>query len=201
MRGTAIAIVSLLAFASTARATSTVYTDRAAWEAAVGGSIYTESFDSLSPQANDPATGGTMHTPMFDIVSSPRVHGSGSIHDGYFGSDLHTELLYEYDDFVFYAPTVAFGVDVLAVEEASGLRFTIGGESFGHPTLTDANGYPIPGTTFFGVVSGTPFTTVRISSGGQAPRFYRLDNVSFAVPEPGALALLVVTLVRWRQRS
>lgn len=184
-----------LALAGEASATSTLYTDRAAWEAAVAG-FSTETFDSIPDQAIPQYTGGAIVTPSFDIVVSSDVHVTGILGGVWYG-DVHTfvEGFPGSNEFDFHDPIDAFGVDIVRVEDSLPLYFTIGGEHF------------IGAVGFFGIVSDTSFSSVRLELDcGCAPRFYRLDNVSFApTPEPSTatacmlMAVLVMVRLWWKR--
>ncbi len=61
-------LLAVAALAAPAHASSTVYLDRVAWEAAVSGSLYTETFDGVPDQSIPMFVGGVLYTPGFDIV-------------------------------------------------------------------------------------------------------------------------------------
>ena len=176
-----------------AHALSLAFSDRASWEAAVTGAIQTETFDSVPTQQIAGNGGGTLYTPDFDIVIAPGFDNDCCrIGDGAFVGDLD---LVEgmFNEIVFHAPVTAFAADVVRVEQSLELRLKIAGETL--PYVPPAPG--LPGTAgFFGVLSDTPFTTVRIEASGTTPRFYTLDNVSFdSIPEPPLAAVALVGLI------
>jgi hypothetical protein len=181
----------VLVLAGPALATSTVYSDRATWEAAVTGSIYTETFDSVPDQSTDRDLGGTIHTPGFDIVIPPG--GSIRTAGGFFYGDLEPAYA-NFNELVFATPITAFGVDLVSVEDSLPISLTIAGETFSYIPVSPVPGYGQPSLPgFFGMVSDTPFTSVRLLAA--SPRFYTADNVSHAVPEPSlALVGLVAAL-------
>ena len=187
-------VSSVLALAPSSGSAGVIaFDDRAAWEAAAGEPILTESFDSLDPTRLDPGVGGTMSTPLFDIVLPPGMIEGAFIGDGLNGNgtrafrgSLHggDAQVDEFNEFRFATPIRAFSLDVGFVEDGfPGIRVSIAGGEF---RLTDAG-------SFFGVVSDTPFTSVFFRDGGAAPRIYDIDNVGIApIPEPGASAVLAV---------
>lgn len=183
----------VLAAPTASGATTLTFDDREAWAAAVGGSIRTETFDSVPTQRIEGNAGGVLHAPDFDIVIAPnRNHADCcSIANGVFLGEL--DLLEDaFNELVFHRPVTAFAADVLRVELSfpTGILLTIAGETLRY--VPPPSGSPSEGG-FFGVVSDTPFTSVLIVAGSTSPRFYTLDNVSFSpVPEPPAASLLVL---------
>lgn len=190
-----LALALSIALPATARAASLVYADRAIWEAAVTGPIYTETFDSLPEQHVESGVGGTLETPVFDILLPPgMVHGA-FIDDGFFRGDLHVvdATVLEYNEFRFEQPITAFAADFLYIDQTSGVLITIGSETFRHlPVVVDFSVVP-DSPTFFGVVSDTAVSSIVVRGGGSAPRIYDVDNVSIApIPEPTSWVLLAI---------
>ena len=173
-----LSLLALVSLAGQAQALSTVYTDRAAWEAAVAGTIYTETFDG--DQAVAPLTAGALSTPLLEISIPAKPLYGATIAAGIFTSVARGDGA---DVFALSAPTSALGVDVLYVEGSLDLPFTIGGATY---TYRNPVYPPVPG--FFGIVSDEPFSSVSIGFTGYGGRLYRFDNFSVA-PEPTELLL------------
>ncbi len=79
----------------------------------------------------------------------------------------------------------AIGFDVRRIDGNSTISATLNGERL---HLASGAPGPVPVAFFFGVVSDTPFSSVRINGNH---RFYSLDSLSFSsVPEPAGLGAL-----------
>ena len=194
-----LVVALILSLASPAHAL-TVYTDRAQWEAAAG-SVTTEDFSGVSPQVIPRNTGGTIAASGFDIVI-PKLTLETGIYDGLdvdgtrgFYGDLESPPADDYNVLEFHAPVRALGFDVGHVELGSGIALEVGSELV-----------PIYQATFVGIVGDAPFSSARIVLTSSAPRFYAIDNVSFAVDEPAVILLLlgcvlvaVATGSRWNR--
>ena len=176
-----------------AHAHSLAFSDRASWEAAAAGSIHTETFDSVPTQQISGNGGGTLYTPDFDVVIAPGLDTDCCrIADGAFMGDLDL-IAGMFNEIVFHTPVTAFAADVLRVELSLELRLNIAGETLAY--VPPPFGSPDP-AGFFGVVSDTPFTTVRLDASGTTPRFYTLDNVSFAaIPEPPIAEVALIGVI------
>jgi hypothetical protein len=165
---------------------------RAPWAAAAGSHIV----DGLEAYGVQQTTGGPIRLGGFDfyVESNHQAIGTCGQTANPFGCDSTPSAgqniillgdVHQEDteggpnELRFDGPILAFGVDVLAVEDeeyGSALHVTIGGEQFS------------VSSGFFGVVSDTPFDLVLI----EGPRVaYALDDISYSpVPEPCAGLLL-----------
>ncbi len=174
-----------------AYASTTTYPTRAAWLAAVG-SATTETFETVPLQVV-PVTGGTILTPFFDVVvdqnhGSIAIRSSGSVN----GSrelyvDAHGASIPFFHRLNFHQPIQSFAADLAEINEGGLLNVSLAGGTFAFPN----------NSTFFGVVSTVPFSSVEVRTTGSIAEFYAMDNVSFknAVPEPTSLLLFVTGLM------
>jgi hypothetical protein len=208
-----------------AGATPVMFTDRAAFDAAVSGftGINTLDFDSL---------------PVGDLGSSPTVQGVtfGFNTDGFnpkvVGALLQTtsgptslgtmgdNTFVAGDSFTMsFAPTQAVGLYIIAADLISAGDFTL---STAGGSVSNAAGFdsafPLQlsdgGKVFFvGLVDSDPFTTATLSSAGLPADFvFNVDDITGqfdpstppttnAVPEPATLALVASGLAAaWRSR-
>lgn len=178
LTGSIVAAVALAA-ATRAAAATIVFTDRTAWEAAVG-TFLTETFDGVAAGAlpTTPTVVGLL-TVTADSGGAIVLAGDNQLRSNLFGAN---ELLIE-----FPYPVVAFGADFINIIDASGVRVTVAGGVFQlHDYIVGASG-------FWGVISSTAFSSVLFSQGdrGGANEFIDLDDVSFtAVPEPASITLV-----------
>lgn len=174
-------------------AATTVYTDRASFDLATGGSLSFEDF-----------SGGSTSTGAFDVSGTGVfVTGGGALRGRptLFGGTM---------TYTFASPISAFGGDFDTSPGGSGigLRFTLGsGEVVSQDLLA-------PYDAFWGFVSDTTFTTLTVS-GATGPGFaetHTFDNFSFGiaapvapVPVPAGLPMLLAGLLgaiglrRWSQ--
>jgi hypothetical protein len=204
-----IAISLVLSIISSASATVQVFTDRAAWEAALGlpsgGGINT-GFESDSPQLLFP---GTVALNDFDlsIEGSPNTLNQitccestppivGHYLNGFItnGIDIGPQTV----TFEFDQPLSGFGADFDQANN-NGMGMLVNG------TLVDFRTLLGPAATnmdfgFIGVVDTmTPITSATLQMTGGLPNqgeFFRMDNVSLAaVPEPTSLSLVFMGLI------
>lgn len=188
----------------------TIYTDRAAWEAALGGSTaFVEDFDALTPGVI--SNGATLDTGLIQITRD----GDGNAGDGalsiepgsVFGNINGTNFLdgetgaspHENVNIGFGGQNVfAFGADWFSPFSGDGIILIAGENTVSLESITSFN------TGFLGFVSTTEsFGTVSIAGNPDDITFQELwsaDNVSFAVPAPGALALLGMAGLIGRRR-
>ena len=177
MRNTirAALLAGLAMAAMPAQATTTIYTNQAAFNAALAGTT-TEDF-------ND-----NVLVPGLSITS-----GAGSIIGGHF-HDRPTRAgpttLYSFAHAI-----NGFGAifDLSPGGFGQGLKFSLDGVPLGTEIYTNVN-------TFFGFISSTPFSAVLAEAGGNpgVAETHDLDNLQFGsvaavggVPEPASWALMI----------
>jgi hypothetical protein len=195
-----VAGISIGAIASAASASITVFTDRASWEAAVGGApITVEDFNSTAPQPI--ADGSTLDTGLLQIKRDGSANGGDgdlAISDGStFGDFDGTNFLdgetgiapHERVDFGFNGQSVfAFGADFVSPFSGDGIALEVGGQLFNIDTISGFD------SGFFGIVdTSATYSTISIVGTPEDISFQELwqaDNVSYAVPSPGAAGLL-----------
>jgi hypothetical protein len=167
------------------------YTNQAAWQAAAGGSVV-ETFEGI-PAASAPITGTTFVTPSFNIVvptnhggifiGSPGITGARAFRGDAHGIGNGNP---EYIDLTFARPITAFGADWRQDDGSGATLYLNTGDT---ASFAFANFNPF----FFGLVSDTPFTSLRITGGPTgSPAFFFMDNVrtgARAVPEPFSIAV------------
>jgi hypothetical protein len=184
------------------------YTDRAAWQAAVGaGNSQTETFNAISP---GPIAGGAnVGAGLVSVFYSQSGGGNDPFTNfntaGFSGGQINgtTQLSFNVEstdlanEIRLGGPYLAFGADFNAVNPAFALTLTLAGAA-GAIDLAAFFG-DAPGTFltpsqdggFLGFISDTAFTAVKFSLAGSNDAF-DIDNVSFgnSVPEPTTLTLL-----------
>lgn len=201
MRGTHL--VSMLVVSGTvlgsATAQVTIFTDRAAWEAAVGGGIVTEDFNALSPGVV--AAGSTLDTGLLQVFRDGSPNGSDGLLEveagANFGNLDGTNFLsgetgiapHERVDFSFNGQSVfAFGGDWFSPFSGDGIGLEVGGEVF---LLNQISGF---NQGFVGFVSnGGAFSSISVVGNPADESFQELwsvDNISYAVPSPTGFAVL-----------
>jgi len=195
-----IACLAGAAFAAPAVAQLTVFTDRGAWEAAIGGNpVFVEDFNNLA--TGDIADGSTLDTGIIQITRDGGPNGAdGALaispgdqfgnFDGTNHLDGETGIAPgERVDFGFNGQSVfAFGADWVSPFSGDGIALEVGDELI----LLDAVAGFDAG--FIGFVSGSAtFSTISVVGTPEDISFQELwqaDNVSYAVPTPSAIALL-----------
>ena len=173
-----VAAVSAVVLSSAAHASFITFTDRAAWELAVGGSFSQESFD-------DAITSG------FTIQEVGSGHSSGINGGVYNDRTVGTTTFTNYN---FSSMINAFGAnwDLRPGGAGQGLQLFLGGQVVTPQIANTFSG------GFFGVVSTTSFNVVTVRSGNfpGVAETHNVDNVVFtsAVPEPESYALMLAGL-------
>ncbi len=178
-----VAAVVLGGLASPAGAFSTtLYTDKTAWQTALGGPFSQESFDDATLN------------PGISVVST-----KGTVTGGYWSDQIDASPL-QTTTFSFTPDIIAFGGnwDLAGPGGAgTGIILTlIGGSTYQVPTeLPDT----IAGS-FWGIISDTAFTSVLLTQGTQSGvcETFHMDDLVYApagggggqVPVPGAVWLL-----------
>ena len=172
------AAVAALVLSSAANASYITFTDRAAWEAAVGGTFSEETFSS----------GSTTGFSINEVGSGHSTGISGGVyHD-------RTVLDTAYTNYNFGSMINSFGAnwDLTPGGAGQGLQLYIGSQVI---TPQIANTYT---GGFFGVVSTTAFSLVSVHSGSFSgiAETHNFDNLVFtsAVPEPESYALMLAGL-------
>jgi hypothetical protein len=166
-------------------AATTIYTDRAAFDIATGGSLNFEDFSDASFQnLSVNSDVGFVTNGLFRDRPTPVRAGSTGATTTY----------------TFTSPTTAFGADfdLSPNGNGNGLRFVLGtGE-----IVSEEIGAPYIG--FWGFVSDLSFTslTVGAGSGGGIAETHQFDNLSFGlatpvapVPLPAGMPLLLSALL------
>ena len=196
-----LTLAALAALAAPGARAQVFFTDRAAFNAAAGGGLSFESFET--PFAPAP----TVNFPGFSISETGAI--SNTVFSDPFGAtDGSLAAVYRDNDnsvstFAFTSPVTAFGLDVTT---STATTVLVGGDI--------SSSFSLFANTpqFFGVISTTPFSTVTFNASG--PPEVGFDAVSFGtaavgvVPEPGTLALvgtgllpLAGVVVRRRRRG
>ncbi len=172
--------LGVMPFAPGAQAATTIYTDRAAFDLATGGSLSFEDFSSGN------ASGAGFTTTNAFVNGAGQLRGRPTI----FGSDV---------TYSFGSAITAFGGDFDTSPGGSGigLRFTLDTGEVVSQELS------APYTGFWGFVADTSFSSV-VASGGSGPGFaetHTMDNFSFGVaapvapvPVPAGLPMLLAAL-------
>lgn len=160
-----------------------VYTDLAAWTAAVSGNVVIEDFSdaTLLPgfqTANGGISGGAFFgtaLTQFNDLNNPRWN---------------------------FATSTAFGADFDLSPGGRGdslvLALTFGDGTIGQAVIANPANDAFNG--FFGIVSDAVITAVRFDSPGTGQEAFSADNVRFIsgdvveVPEPGSLGLALAAL-------
>jgi len=183
---------------ATAHAGLLVFTDRADWEAALGGAtVFIEDFNSLTVQVI--ADGDTLDTGLIQI----RRDGSPNGGDGAlevepgsnFGNIDGTNFLsgetgvtpHERVEIGFSGQSIfAFGADWNSPFSGDGIGLEVGNDLILLDSIFGFN------TGFVGFVSTDAFDSIAIVGNPSTAVFQELwsgDNFSFAIPAPGAAAL------------
>jgi hypothetical protein len=176
-----------MVFVARAEAVSSTFTDRIAWQTAVGAGITTIGFEGIAPQ------GGQLSSAH--LVLSGVDFGAATVAGPGIGSYISAwgtgAMLYNYGLFapvtiVFATPVKAFGFSygatctIVASCPSGAVNFTLSsGETF------HSSG-PLPPMQFVGVISNVPLTSVTLQI---TPTLPILDNFSFApsvLPEPAS---------------
>lgn len=189
----------LLCGAASAAAQITVYTDRNAFLAAVGG-YGVDTYDDLDIDLYDSPFARTAGAYSYTASAPGGLYGAGSGADGWLSTNV------DGDGIVFsnFAPGVTgfggyfFGSDVLGSFLPGGtLLFSASNGSTLNYTLSNATT-----SSFLGFVSTAPLSSVTLTSGGDY--WVTANDVTLAmpVPEPETYAMMLLGLgvVGWMRR-
>jgi hypothetical protein len=178
-------MLSLALVADPAKAATTIYTDRAAFDIATGGSLNFEDFSDTSFQnvAISSDAGEVTNGLFYDRPTPDRGRNAGDI-----------------TTYTFTSSTTAFGgdFDLSPRGNGNGLRFVLDSGEI----VSEEIGAPYQG--FWGFVSDLSFTSVTVEAGSGSGRAetHTFDNFSFGfaapvapVPVPAGLPLLLSALL------
>lgn len=173
------ALMPLALAATPASAATTIFTDRTAFEAALGAFTVVD-FTGLSGSFD----GATFDAGPFSLTGdstggfTDMTVGGGQVNANTCGVPVcGFDFGYTID---FDAPIIGFGADYSSVNSGSGIEFDIGGGIFDGPTASNG---------FFGFISDTAFSSITVSGGNEVHQF---DDVTFgAVPEPATWAFMI----------
>ncbi len=204
-RGWGAALVAGAALAAPSHAALIVYVDRGLFEAAAG-QLERQDFDDFPREAefrNRPLDLGKVSVQGFgtgqidrNLVDLPEVAYAEFDVDGTTILNLLVNQA-SWVQFEFDAPVVAFGADFAGLNNgAESTLLDVEGAS-AQPPAASGNA-----KTFFGVMSDTPFRTLRLvhreNSGSDG---FGLDNLVYELPEPGPWLLLVAGAGLARRRA
>lgn len=187
-------------FAGSTNAALTVYTDRAAWEAAVGGTFVLEDFNAQAPGVI--ADGATLDTGLLQITRDGSPNGGDGLLEiepgANFGNFDGTTFIsgetgaapHEIVDIGFNGQAIyAFGADWVSPFSGDGIALQVGNELILLDSISGFN------SGFVGFVSDSDtYTKVSIVGNPADVTFQELwsgDNFSYAtvIPGPAAFAL------------
>lgn len=198
----AASAVCICGFSSYAHAQPfTVFTNRAAFELALTGGFSIETFNA-TPLQTIPA--GTTDLGLVDVTITANDGGAPAIIEpgpvngsrGYAGDvDLDSTA---FNLFTFPGPVNGAGADFTSTLTGDLLTLTVNGNTF-----LFRDHFTAPGNGFFGIISGTPFTSFsfgaeNLTANGEG---FNMDDLTFgtvlsvAAPEPGSLAMAMLPLL------
>jgi len=160
-------------------ATVSVYTDKAAWEAALGAPYLTEAF------ADDVLNAGV----SFVSTESGHINPAEECYQDVLASQSQNEPMTTWS---FVPQTVAYGGTwTLGGPGGSGNSLLVYIPEFSLYVGAISNSYY---EEFWGLVSDTPFTSVRLVGGsGSNQQNYKMDDMVYSsIPEPATLSLLAL---------
>ncbi|HPD31023.1 MAG TPA: PEP-CTERM sorting domain-containing protein [Phycisphaerae bacterium] len=174
------ALAMCMSWASAVRAvTVTIYTDKTQWESALGGQFLSEDF--ADSQLNDGVS--------FVSTESGHINPAEECYQDVLASQSQNEPMTIWS----FSPEIAaYGGDwALGGPGGSGNSLLVYIADFSLYVGAISNNY---GGEFWGFISDTPFTSVRLVGGpGSHQQNYRLDNMVYSqVPEPAAMSLLTL---------
>ena len=200
-RNSMLAVATLLGLIVTAPsyATLTVFSDRASWEAAIGGSDGFENFNGVTPFGMSSGVNGAGLIDI-EIIGDPTLNridagsggadtdGSNYFHgaldfSGVTPSDLITVLINQ--------PVIGFGADWATTITGGELIMTIGSD-----TVAFTDHFTGLGDGFLGVIATAAFSSVVLDTELGTAEQFGMDNFTFkTVAEPPPLALMALGMV------
>ncbi len=189
----------LLCGAVSASAQITVYTDRNAFLAAVGG-YGVDTYDDLDIDLYDSPFARSAGAYSYTATAPSGLYGAGSGSDGWLSTNVDSDGIVFSD----FAPGVTafggyfFGSDVLGSFLPGGtLQFTATGGGTLNYTLSNATT-----SSFLGFVSSSPLSSVTMTSGGDYWVTANDLTLAMPVPEPETYAMMLMGLglVGWMRR-
>ncbi|MFO1429266.1 MAG: PEP-CTERM sorting domain-containing protein [Candidatus Competibacteraceae bacterium] len=172
----------------------TIYTDRAAWEAALSGStIITDTFSNTIPSAQSITLDSGIVSTNSSPPALPNSFNNNSVnivtpgaYDNAVGGTTASATI----TWVFPSDVFAFGADFIS---ANLDRLTLTGNFDGTGDQSILVNNTIGGPDgFLGVIGTAKFSSIVFSSANSVLDSFAIDNASFAVPEPGTIALVLV---------
>ncbi len=164
-------LIPLLLPSALSAQTITVFTNRAAFEAAIGGSFYVDDFSLAPPLLGVTTTVGSLDgAKWFDLVNNPAT--PTTVWDTSFGSTAWGGT---------WDPTPAGPGGGVAFEVDFG-----GGNIVTVPGIVAGNS---PANVFFGFTASSPFLSVRVKAAGATQETHTLDDMTFQGPA-GAFGIL-----------
>lgn len=182
-----VAVAALLAINSAGAAAITTYNSLATWQAAAGSPIVVEDFADATLVSGLTITFGTNSPP-------------GSISGGAYHDTAVTQFNDAKNPKLGFTPgTFAVGADwdLSPGGAGDGLVLFLTFADLTTSSLTISNPLPNPFVGFFGLVSDTAVTSIRLDSPATGVEAFDIDNLRFrgvgstAIPLPGTLMLFL----------
>lgn len=212
MTSLVVALIAMMGLGTRSDASVMVFTDRASWNAAVGGFLH-ENFDALP--VTDFVTGiNSAGLVRVEITGDPGLNG---IQDASSSFDINSTNFYrgEVDTsgsdagsaaLLFSTPMIGFAADYTRTTDFDHITVTLGATTLNFDLLL-----PFPGDGFLGFVSTVAFRRVDFATELTGlNEVFGLDNLSFApaaaaVPEPASFSLFLLGGITvggfvWRRR-
>ena len=187
--GSIAVLATVLSISAPANALNfTIFSDRASWEAAVGGSFSEETFNSYTVDTSfngtpldvgDFTLNGTANLSSYQTIDVPPFFNSLANVDG---TTSINALLDESSSFsiTFDSPITAFGANFSSISTA-GAIIQVNADSElvgGIPTNSNTGS----DTEFFGFIGDSSFTTLLFDGGGVNDDVFGVDNVVYTSP-------------------
>jgi hypothetical protein len=186
----------------------TVYTNRAAWQNALGGAQITEEFfDTNQPNGSTLSFNGFTSTGNGTGTSINRVLNQS--YNGAVDGQGDVSALFDTITWNFSQAITAFGADWVSTTTDDRLTITGNFDGTGNQTIHFSD-YPqlgTSGTGFLGIVGNAAFSTLIFSTeaADSSDKFeaFNVDHLSFVqIPTPALLPGLVgMSIAAWRKRQ